>query len=131
MTQAQRAVPAHTAAGIARVFNGTAKLGDGSVTVVIDPAAPGPGVIHAYVLDKYGRADDRPTAVEFQFTLPAKSLGPIDHQGVKAGPGHYQLNGTLFTLTGTNAQTLAPVFFNRTTHSTAAKSPYSMPTRRT
>ncbi len=94
------AVPAHTAAGVARVYSGTAPLGDGTVNVVIDPAAPGPAVMHAYLLDKFGRADDKALSVKVQVTLPAKSIGPFEHDAFKAGPGHYQVNGTLFTLTG-------------------------------
>jgi copper transport protein len=94
------AVPAHTAAGVARVYSGTAPLGDGTVNVVIDPAVPGPAVMHAYLLDKFGRADDKALSVTVQFTLPAKSIGPFEHDAFKAGPGHYQVNGTLFTLTG-------------------------------
>jgi copper transport protein len=93
-------VPAHTAAGIARVYSASAPIGDGTINLVIDPATPGPSVMHAYLLDKFGRADDHAQSVNFQFTLPSKSIGPFEHPGFKAGPGHYQANGTFFTLTG-------------------------------
>lgn len=94
------AVPARTIAVQHTVFSGTAPIGKGTVNIVVDPATTGTSAIHLYVLDDKGRADDRQESVSLQLTLPSRDIGPLDVRLTKAGPGHYQAGGRLFTLPG-------------------------------
>ena len=94
-------IPTRTIDSKQTVFSGTARVGSGSVNVVIQPAATGRSTMHLYLLDAQGRPDIRVQSVALQLTQKAQAIGPLDQQIFKAGPGHYQAVGTLFTVPGT------------------------------
>ncbi len=95
------AVPARTAAGIGQVFSTTAAMGDRSVNLVVDPAQRGSDTLHLYLLNKVGQPVDDVQSMSVELTLPSKDLGPIKRELFKAGPGHFQINGLQFPLSGT------------------------------
>ncbi|MFN8016739.1 MAG: copper resistance protein CopC [Acidimicrobiales bacterium] len=72
----------------------SAPLGEGTVDITVDPARAGRNDVHAYVLTKDGKADDRYRTATMQLELPAQDIGPIDRTPVRAGPGHFQLVAT-------------------------------------
>lgn len=78
----------------------SAPLGEGSVEVTIDPAAPGRNDIHAYLLDADGGVDDTYDEATMTLALPAQDIGPIDEEPVLAGPGHFQLVAVDLTIGG-------------------------------
>lgn len=86
-------VPARTAAGVGTLFSASARLGTGSVNLVVDPDRAGSNSMHLYVLDQYGRSLDRLDSVQLEFSLPANQIGPIVRTPLLAGPGHYQFDG--------------------------------------
>jgi copper transport protein len=88
--------PARDAAGVGKVISETVEFGDGSMQVVVDPGRTGANDIHFYFLDESGQVLPDFESLEIDFTLPAKSIGPIAHPASRAGPGHYQLLGHLF-----------------------------------
>ena len=91
--------PAFAVAG--RPFAETAPLGTGTAQLVVDPARTGPTSLHLYVLDATGRTVDlAPRAVTFELSLPSARIGPIDRIPLKAGPGHFQLDGDDFAIAG-------------------------------
>ncbi len=94
-------VPARTAAGIGQVFTTTAKLGDRSVNLVVDPAQRGSDTLHLYLLNNVGQPVDDVKSMSLELTLPSKDLGPIHRPLFKAAPGHFQINGLQFPLAGT------------------------------
>jgi copper transport protein len=79
----------------------TAPLGEGEMEVTVDPASPGRNDVHIYLFDAQGRPDDRFDDATVRLELPEQGLGPLDRDPVRAGPGHFQLIGTDFTLSGT------------------------------
>lgn len=95
------AIPARTVEARRVIASSTAPLGSGTVNLVIDPARTGPTALHLYLLDARGRPDDRVQSVDVQLRQPALGIGPIERMLQKAGPGHYVLNATLFTVPGT------------------------------
>lgn len=92
--------PARTAAGIGTVGSFSAPLGDGSVNLTIDPNRAGVNTIHIYLLDRVGRQIDPAQTLDLQFRQAARDIGPIDRQPVKAGPGHWQYDGDVLSLSG-------------------------------
>lgn len=94
------AVPSRTVLVQRALYSGTAALGSGSVNIVIQPAHTGPSEMHVYLLDAQGRPDDHQESVTVEMTQSELGIGPFDRALTKAGPGHYQLSGTLFTVPG-------------------------------
>jgi copper transport protein len=72
-------VPLQSAAGAA---------GNGSVQISLDPASPGPAVLHVYLFDAAGQLT-QPRAITVGLTEPAQQIGPLDVELAAAGPGHY------------------------------------------
>ncbi len=93
-------IPSRTIAAEQSVFSGTAKLGSGTVNLVIDPARTGPTDMHLYLLDAQGRPNDHEQSVAIQLTEKTQNIGPLKAQIFKAGPGHFQANGPVFTIPG-------------------------------
>ena len=77
---------------------------DGSVQISVDPARPGPNVLHVYLFDDEG-ALTQPAGIEVTITEPQQQLGPIDVDLEPAGPGHYVGDG--MTIPGAGTWTLA------------------------
>jgi len=88
--------PARDAAGVGKVISETVPFGEGTMQAVIDPGRTGANDIHFYFLDESGQVLPDFESLEVDFTLPAKSIGPIAHPASRAGPGHYQLLGHPF-----------------------------------
>ena len=77
-------------------------LGDaGSVQLTIAPAEAGFNQIHLYTFDPEGRPADIAETVTLELTLPAAQLGPLTREATRAGPAHFQLNGTDLAVGGT------------------------------
>lgn len=93
-------IPAKTSLADRSLYAESVKLGSGSVNLVIDPARTGPTALHMYLLDAQGRPDDSARTVVAALTLPKLDIGPVSHRLHRAGPGHYVVNGTLFTVAG-------------------------------
>jgi copper transport protein len=68
-----------------------AVLGDGRVSVTLDPAAAGLNDVHVYLLDAQGRADDRYQEASVALALPLGDIGPLEPPVVRAGPGHFRV----------------------------------------
>ena len=82
------------------IATASAPLGSGTMDVTVDPAVAGRNDVHVYIKDRQGRADTRYKTASFRLSLPAQQLGPIAKDGVKAGPGHFQLVGAAMQLPG-------------------------------
>jgi copper transport protein len=72
----------------------------GSVQISVDPARPGPNILHVYLFDDAGTLT-QPAGIEVALTEPAQELGPIDVDLVPAGPGHYSGDGMTIPTAGT------------------------------
>jgi copper transport protein len=72
----------------------------GSVQISVDPAQPGPNILHIYLFDDAGSLT-QPAGIEVALTEPAQELGPIDVDLVPAGPGHYSGDGMTIPTAGT------------------------------
>ena len=95
------AIPSRTVESKRALYSATAPLGSGSVNLVIDPARTGPTALHLYLLDAQGRSDDEVRSIDVQLTQAELDIGPITRPLRKAGPGHYLVNESLFTVPGT------------------------------
>jgi copper transport protein len=73
---------------------------DGSVQISVDPARPGPNVLHVYLFDDEGQLT-QPAGIEVTLTEPEQQLGPIDVDLEPAGPGHYVGDGMAIPGAGT------------------------------
>lgn len=94
------AVPARTAVESNAVYAETAPLGRGTVNLVIDPARTGPTALHLYLLDAQGRTNDNVRTVAVALVQPKLDIGPVTYRLRRGGPGHFLINGTLFTVAG-------------------------------
>ena len=83
-------VPLQSAAGAS---------GNGSVQVSLDPASPGPAVLHVYLFDDAGQLT-QPRQISVGLTEPAQQIGPLDVELAAAGPGHY-IGDPVLPTTGT------------------------------
>ncbi|MGH9245560.1 MAG: copper resistance CopC/CopD family protein [Acidimicrobiales bacterium] len=93
-------VPARTAAGVTGPFSATVDFGDGSVSLVVDPARAGANDVHLYVLDATGRPIGEVEEIRLELSFPAEGVGPIIRTPVPSGPGHWVLTGDDLTLPG-------------------------------
>jgi copper transport protein len=93
--------PARTAAGIGTIFSDTKPIGSNSVNLVVDPNRAGENSIHLYLLDASGRPAPLAQKVTLELSLPSSEIGPLDEQPFVAGPGHYQLNTSDLSVSGT------------------------------
>ena len=73
---------------------------EGSVQISVDPARPGPNVLHVYLFDDAGRLT-QPAGMEVTLTEPRQQIGPIDVDLQPAGPGHYVGDGMAIPSAGT------------------------------
>jgi copper transport protein len=77
-------------------------LGDvGSVQLTIDPARAGTNQVHLYLLDPNGQPAELAESITMVLSLPEADLGPITREAVRAGPAHFQLDGSDFAIAGT------------------------------
>jgi copper transport protein len=76
----------------------------GSVQVSVDPARPGPNLLHVYLFDEAGRPT-QPAGITVSLTEKAQEIGPLDVDLEPAGPGHYVGDG--MSIPGAGTWTLA------------------------
>lgn len=72
----------------------------GSVQVAVDPARPGPNVLHLYLFGPGGQLI-QPVQIAVTLTEPAEQIGPIDVKLQPGGPGHYLADAMTIPSAGT------------------------------
>ena len=93
--------PAASEAGVTGAYSTYVGLGDSyEVNLVVDPNRAGHNEIHIYVLDDTGRIATDATDAGFALTMPTKDIGPIERQGITAGPGHWVVIGNELSVPG-------------------------------
>jgi copper transport protein len=71
-------------------FATTTGLGTAQLELTVDPATAGANEIHAYLFDSQSGAQyDEVKEFSIDASLPAESIGPLELDARKAGPGHY------------------------------------------
>jgi len=91
---------------------------EGSVQVSVDPASPGPNVLHVYLFDDAGQLT-QPAQIAVTITEPEQQLGPIDVALVPGGAGHFVGDGMSIPSAGTWTLTVT-VRFDEFTARTAS-----------
>ena len=77
------------------------ELGDaGTVQLVVSPARAGTNVVHLYTYAPDGRTGDIAESLVVELSLPSAGLGPIERTPDRAGPAHFQLEGSDFAVAG-------------------------------
>ena len=92
--------PAREAASTGGVFSSTVAFHGGTLSLVVDPAKVGTNEVHVYVLDEAQRPDDSLEKMTLRMSLPSKAVGPIEEPMEDAGPGHWSLDSSDFTIAG-------------------------------
>ena len=93
--------PAASEAGVTGAYSTYVELGDTyEVNLVVDPNRAGKNEIHIYVLDDTGRIATDATDARFSLMMPTKDIGPIERQGITAGPGHWVVIGNELSVPG-------------------------------
>jgi copper transport protein len=72
----------------------------GSVQVVVAPAKAGYNQMHLYTFDLDHRPVQTAESVQVELELPSAQLGPLTRTATRAGPAHYQLNGSDLSIGG-------------------------------
>ncbi len=83
--------PANTVAPEIQVFQESQPFRTGKVALTITPNRPGTNSFHVDLLGPDGRPADLAQKLTLELTLPAKDVGPITRDMVKAGTGHFLL----------------------------------------
>ncbi len=73
-------------------MQGAAGADGSSVQVSVDPARPGPNVLHVYLFDPSGRLT-QPAEIRVTLAEEQQQIGPLEVDLVPAGPGHYSAEG--------------------------------------
>jgi copper transport protein len=95
-------VPGRTDATTSGPFVATQPFRTGQVSLTITPNQPGVNSFHVDFLDPSGRPTDLAQKVTIELRLPEKDLGPFESEMVKAGTGHFILEGVSdMSITGT------------------------------
>jgi copper transport protein len=76
----------------------------GTVQVSVDPARPGPNLLHVYLFDDAGRLT-QPAGITVSLTEASQQIGPLDVDLQPGGPGHYIGDG--MNIPGAGTWTLA------------------------
>ncbi len=92
--------PAREAASTGGVFSSTVAFHGGTLSLVVDPAKVGTNEVHVYVLDEAQRPDGSLEKMTLRMSLPSKAVGPIEEPMEDAGPGHWSLVSSDFTIAG-------------------------------
>lgn len=92
--------PAREAASGGGVFSSTVAFRGGQLSLVVDPARVGTDEIHVYVLDEAQRPDEALEKMTLRMSLPSKDVGPFEQAMDDAGPGHWSLVSSDFTIAG-------------------------------
>lgn len=83
--------PARTAAESKDGFIARTALGDGQLDLTVDPSRVGRSAINLYLYDDKGQQADVAENVMLELSLPARDIGPVDREPVRAGEGHYTI----------------------------------------
>jgi copper transport protein len=86
-------VPGRTGATPSGPFSESRPFRDGKVSLTITPNQPGLNSFHVDFLGVDGRPADLAQKVTVELRLPAKDIGPLEREMVKAGTGHFILEG--------------------------------------
>lgn len=87
--------PAYVDAGIGQIHSEILDLGDaGSVQLVVDPNRAGENSLHLYFYDPEGRPAEIAEDVLIRLSKPGDDIGPIDRTPFRAGPAHFQWDGS-------------------------------------
>jgi copper transport protein len=87
--------PAYVDAGIGQIHSEVLELDEaGSVQVVVDPSRAGHNSVHLYFYGPDGRPADIAEDVRIELSKPGDGIGPIVRQPFRAGPAHFQWDGT-------------------------------------
>ena len=86
-------VPGRTDAGTTGPFQETKPFRDGKVSLTVTPNEPGVNSFHVDFLGTDGRPAELAQKVTIELRLPAKDIGPLEREMVKAGPAHFILEG--------------------------------------
>jgi copper transport protein len=79
----------------------TVALGEvGSVQITVAPARAGLNQVHLYLFDRDGRPADIVQGIDLELSLPANGIGPITRPAARAGPAHFQLDGSDLAVAG-------------------------------
>ena len=93
--------PAASEAGITGAYSTYVELGARyEVNLVVDPNRAGLNEIHIYVLDDTGRVATDASDARFSLSMPSKDIGPIERDGIAAGPGHWVVIGNELSVPG-------------------------------
>jgi copper transport protein len=74
--------------------------GVGTVQLVVAPAKAGANQIHLYTFDPSGRPAEIAESVTIELEQPAAQIGPLERVAERAGPAHFQLNGSDLAVAG-------------------------------
>jgi copper transport protein len=72
----------------------------GSVQITVAPARAGLNQVHLYLFDPDGRPADIAESLTLELSLPANGIGPISREAARAGPAHFQLDGSDLAVAG-------------------------------
>jgi copper transport protein len=93
--------PARVAVEVDAIVERVITLGDaGSVQVVLDPARTGPTQIHLYTFDPEGFPDEIAETLLVELVEPGAGIGPLSLEPYRAGPAHFQYDGSAFPAPG-------------------------------
>ena len=93
--------PAYVDAGIGQLHSELLDLGDaGSVQLVVDPNQAGDNSMHLYFYGPDGRPAEIADEVRIDLTKPGDGIGPISREPFRAGPAHFQWDGTELVSSG-------------------------------
>jgi copper transport protein len=88
-------------AAVAAPYAETHQLGDGTVTVDIDPTRTGRTTLHVYTYDAEGDPWPLPEGIEVRFSLPSAGVTGLERVPADSGPGHWTLIGDDLSIAGT------------------------------
>jgi putative copper export protein len=93
--------PARVAVEVDAIVERVITLGDaGAVQVVLDPARTGPTQIHLYTFDPEGFPDEIAETLLVELVEPGAGIGPLSLEPYRAGPAHFQYDGSAFPAPG-------------------------------
>jgi copper transport protein len=93
--------PAYVEAGIGRLHSEILDLGDaGSVQLVVDPNQAGDNSLHLYFYGPDGRPAEIADEVRIDLAKPGDGIGPISREPFRAGPSHFQWDGSELVTSG-------------------------------
>lgn len=88
-------------ASISRIHAEVLDLGDDlQVQLVVDPNRTGRNSVHLYLYDPRRRSAELDPDVRLELRKPGDGIGPITREPFRAGPAHYQWDGTELVSSG-------------------------------